>query len=797
MLEKVKDIYAKKVLFKLLFPLSLVLIVFVFLVAFVLSKKLEKDYVSTANDKSEYGLNSIKGELAVLNSLLTEQVEGAIKVFVDKSNAIGQPKISGMVQMDDKTVPNILFGKQSVVMNYELVDKIKTYFGCTATIFVKNGGDYVRVSTNVIKDNKRAIGTILDPKGSAIKAINNGSAFYGVVDILGTPYFTGYEPIKDNGEVIGIWYCGYPINSLNDLGKQIAAQKILINGFFALLDNKGEIAFHSSNIKKEEAAKIIFQKNDSTLWKLEYADFTPWKYKILAGIYRDDINSEIKSSQIYVVLFSFVFFMLLTGITYVIFQRKIGTRIKTLMNLSEKIALGDTDVDVVSQSKDEISALERSFSHMVENIKLQADAVASLADGNINVNVNVRSDKDILSKNLNHVINELKSLVEETTTLSRAAIEGDLSKRGNLEKFQGGYKDIVEGINKTLDALIAPIKEGVSALQVLATGDLTIRIDSHYKGDHQAIKNNFNKVSESLSITMQEFVNAVHATASAANEISSSTEQMAAGVNEQSSQSHEIASAVEQMTKTIQENSAHASVAAETAKDAGSKAQLGGDVVKHTINGMFKISEVVGKSAETVYALGKNSDKIGEIVQVIDDIANQTNLLALNAAIEAARAGEQGRGFAVVADEVKKLAERTSKATKEIAETIKLIQNETTKAVESMNSGTKEVDNGKSYAEQAGKVLKEIIQSANQVETTITQVAAANEEQSSTSQEISKNIEGISNVINESAKGFQQIARATEDLNSLATDLEKLTAKFKFESTSRNRSIKQYKEFSN
>ena len=156
---------------------------------------------------------------------------------------------------------------------------------------------------------------------------------------------------------------------------------------------------------------------------------------------------------------------------------------------------------------------------------------------------------------------------------------------------------------------------------------------------------------------------------------------------------------------------------------------------------MIKISEVVKQSAETVQALGKSSDQIGEIVQVIDDIADQTNLLALNAAIEAARAGEQGRGFAVVADEVRKLAERTTKATKEIATMIKQIQKDTNDAVESMQQGTAEVEVGKKLAEKAGSSLQEIIHGAEQVVDIVTQVAAASEEQSSAAEQISKNIE--------------------------------------------------------
>ena len=226
------------------------------------------------------------------------------------------------------------------------------------------------------------------------------------------------------------------------------------------------------------------------------------------------------------------------------------------------------------------------------------------------------------------------------------------------------------------------------------------------------------------------------------------------------------------------ETSKNTSMASDTARIAGEKAREGGKVVTMTIDGMNRIADVVEKSADTVFVLGQNSDKIGEIIQVIDDIADQTNLLALNAAIEAARAGEQGRGFAVVADEVRKLAERTTNATKEIASMIHTIQNDTADAVTSIQEGKKEVESGKVLALKAGDVLKEIVEGAGQVADIIVQVAAASEEQAATVEEIGQNVEAISSVANDSASGIQQIASATEDLNRLTTSLLGLLGHF-------------------
>ncbi|MFZ4619086.1 MAG: methyl-accepting chemotaxis protein [Bacteroidota bacterium] len=315
-------------------------------------------------------------------------------------------------------------------------------------------------------------------------------------------------------------------------------------------------------------------------------------------------------------------------------------------------------------------------------------------------------------------------------------------------------------------------------VQNIKNADLHSQFNSTRKDEIGLLQQAFDGFVLSIKQTLVQVSEASAAVASASTQISSSTEELAAGAQEQSSQSAEVAGAVEEMTKTIMENSRNAGDTATTAKKAKDTAVEGGDVVRQTVDGMKEIAKVVNKSADTVKALGKSSDQIGEIISVIDDIADQTNLLALNAAIEAARAGEQGRGFAVVADEVRKLAERTTKATKEIASMIKQIQTDTKEAVISMDEGTKKVGEGITLADRAGASLEQIVGISQMVTDKIAQIAAASEQQSSASEQISKNVEAISAVTQQSASGTQQIARTAEDLNRLTENLQELLAKF-------------------
>ncbi len=329
-----------------------------------------------------------------------------------------------------------------------------------------------------------------------------------------------------------------------------------------------------------------------------------------------------------------------------------------------------------------------------------------------------------------------------------------------------------------------PLHEAIGRTDILAAGDFRNVCDAdpsaaNSKDEIERLSYSILKMACSLKGLLGQIERSSQEVSAAAQQVHSSAVQIAEGAEEVAAQAGTVATAGEEMSATSGDIAQNCQLASEGAQIASQSAQNGAEVVDRTVSVMGQIAERVKETALTVENLGTRSDQIGEIIGTIEDIADQTNLLALNAAIEAARAGEQGRGFAVVADEVRALAERTTRATKEIGEMIKAIQYETKGAVTAMEQGVRQVETGTMEASKSGQALRDILEQINNVAMQVSQIATAAEEQTATTSEISSNIQQITEVVQMTSRGAGESATAATQLSGNAEELRRLVRQFK------------------
>jgi methyl-accepting chemotaxis protein len=373
----------------------------------------------------------------------------------------------------------------------------------------------------------------------------------------------------------------------------------------------------------------------------------------------------------------------------------------------------------------------------------------------------------------------------------RASLEDDQKQLASTEQFATRMTILcavlcaIVGISLghyVIKRLSTGIGRIVERTRSIAAGNLKAPTEhGHSEDEIGTALASIDEMQRSLAKTITGVVNSAHYLATASEELSSSAASIARSTAEQSSQAEQVATAMHEMSATVVEISENSRAASSKAESAGASAREGGRIVGSMTTVITDLADSTTETARKIEQLGNSSNQIGKIVCVIDDIADQTNLLALNAAIEAARAGEQGRGFAVVADEVRKLAERTTSATREIGDMIKMIQDETHNAVQAMHSGSGKVEEGVQSSRRAGESLAKIIESADSVQEMVTQIATAATEQAATTEEVNNNLQIIASMVQKSAIGASSSAKSSEDLSNLALQLHGLVREFQID----------------
>ncbi len=454
----------------------------------------------------------------------------------------------------------------------------------------------------------------------------------------------------------------------------------------------------------------------------------------------------------------------------------VGISLRSMQNAVSRGQLTLTAIGVVMGILSAI-ILYLFVSRLMQPVVLLGRAAHKVSEGDLSQRVRVTTIDEVgaLGIAFNSMVDKLQQSKDETDRLMQAA---EIQK-GEIELAASRARDEHEYLERQVERISI-------VLQAINQHDLSQSIEAERDDAVGALVNTLNETT----ISLREIIASIHSTtlhiAESFERISSATMEMAQRGKDQSRRTDDVAAAVEEMTATIADTAQKITETTKLAGDTVSIAQNGSLAVTQTIDGMKRIAAMSRQQAEMINKLGASSAEIGEIVLVIEEIADQTNLLALNAAIEAARAGEAGRGFAVVADEVRKLAERTQKATKEISKTIRQIQTDTEVAVKSSQTGAEEVRQGITLAENAGTALSTIVSSIRNVGDMIMQVAAAAEEQSATAEDISRNIHSIAQVTNDNMNNFEQIAENSVQTSSEVNEMRGLVEQFTLGDTINN-----------
>lgn len=444
----------KRLAWEFMVPTAAAAILGILGLGLIASHYLQKEVVNRADQEASMHIRATLDVLQTADDLSSSLVRSGMRVLQQEGARHGAPAISGSQDLDGRSVGSLRLGSTSQVGNFTLVDHVKVLTGCTATLFVKQGDDFVRVSTNVLKpDGSRAVGTTLDRQGRAYAAIQSGSSFYGVVDILGKPFMTAYEPMRDSSNrIVGVWYVGIPLTSVAGIGERVNGARILHNGFVALTHSDGRVIF-KPEIVTDEQIQALAQSSSDKQWSVLNKSYDKWGYVVVAAYPKSDVAARLRAMQI-----ALLACIVLVATIVVVAQYLLVTRIVLVptRRLIERMRNADLNTTLREERQDEIGTLARVFAEFVGRIRETLVEVTHAAENLANA-----------SEVLNGTSQQITANSEEVSAQASTVANSAQQVSQNLQTFASGSEEMGASIkeiakNANVAATVAKSAVGVA-----------------------------------------------------------------------------------------------------------------------------------------------------------------------------------------------------------------------------------------------------------------------------------------------------------------------------------------------
>lgn len=558
-------------------------------------------------------------------------------------------------------------------------------------------------------------------------------------------------------------------------------------------ENERNVAF--GYLQNNERAKAMDVLNNNATPKVNEVDkYVNELYNEISQYSEEAlIENQAKAKKLlYATIGVMISSLVAAMILGLILSRRITKPLKKLVDISKEVAKGNVDVEFEFDGKNEIGDLYSALRLIVENIKKKSNVAYNISNGKLE-SIYVSGEKDILSKALNDVVENLSSLVGESGALIEAVNKGDLKVRANNEEIKGSYLKILEGMNQILDSALEPVNEAIDVLQEFSKGNLDVSVKGDYKGEHAKIKETLNSTINKISFYISEISRVTNELSNRNldvkikgnflgsfkeievslltivnyyndifKQIQSSIKEISYGVENVNSVALNVSHGVSEQASAIEEITASISEITEQIKATSNAIQEANSLSINLISSASSVEVKVKEVMVSMEDIDVSSNNIYKIIKIINEIAFQTNILSLNATIEATKAGEYGKSFAVVAEEVRKLSERSAEAVKESS---KLIEDTISKVQVSKNvvlETTTSIEDILNKEKNIGELLNHISETSKVQATNIEQINLAITEVSKVTEQNANNSESTASYTEEVLKETNQLKEVVD-----------------------------------